>query len=78
MITIPSAIDGQSFLLQELEQVMKPLGYVINGGWEYDHGYFDYKIDDTNGYLFLRIQSMRYRAVSMNAGRPFGSERRLC
>ncbi|MEC1627774.1 hypothetical protein P9E08_21110, partial [Bacillus mojavensis] len=27
MITIPSAIDGQPFLLQELEQVMKPLGY---------------------------------------------------
>lgn len=38
MIPIPSVIDGQSFLLQELEQVMKPLGYVINGGWEYNHG----------------------------------------
>lgn len=55
MIPIPSAIDGQFFLLQELEQVMKPLGYVVNGGWEYDHGYFDYKIDDRDGYLFLRV-----------------------
>lgn len=34
---------------------MKLFGYVINGGWEYDYGYFDYKIDDINGYLFLRI-----------------------
>lgn len=77
MITIPSAIDGQSFLLQELEQVMKPLGYVINGGWEYDHGYFDYKIDDTNGYLFLRIPvnavqgSLDERGAAVRIGTPF-------
>ncbi|MCY9376820.1 MULTISPECIES: YugN-like family protein [Bacillus] len=77
MITIPSAIDGQSFLLQELEQIMKPLGYVINGGWEYDHGFFDYKIDDTNGYLFLRIPvnavkgSLDERGAAVRIGTPF-------
>ncbi|MFP7232762.1 YugN-like family protein [Bacillus subtilis] len=77
MITIPSAIDGQSFLLQELEQVMKPLGYVINGGWEYDHGYFDYKIDDRDGYLFLRIPvnavqgSLDERGAAVRIGTPF-------
>ncbi|MEC1634717.1 YugN-like family protein [Bacillus mojavensis] len=77
MITIPSAIDGQPFLLQELEQVMKPLGYVINGGWEYDHGYFDYKIDDKDGYLFLRIPvnaiqgSLDERGAAVRIGTPF-------
>ncbi|MFH0347746.1 YugN-like family protein [Bacillus vallismortis] len=77
MITIPSAIDGQSFLLQELEQVMKPLGYGINGGWEYDHGYFDYKIDDQDGYLFLRIPvhavrgSLDQRGAAVRIGTPF-------
>lgn len=77
MIPIPSAIDGQSFLLQELEQVMKPLGYVINGGWEYDHGYFDYKIDDRDGYLFLRVPvnavqgSLDERGAAVRIGTPF-------
>ncbi|MCY8839597.1 YugN-like family protein [Bacillus atrophaeus] len=55
MITIPSAIEGESFSLHDLEQIMKPLGYVISGGWEYDHCFFDYKIDDKDGYLFLRV-----------------------
>ncbi|MDR4436470.1 YugN-like family protein [Bacillus tequilensis] len=77
MIPIPSVIDGQSFLLQELEQVMKPLGYVINGGWEYHHGYFDYKIDDRDGYLFLRIPinavqgSLDERGAAVRIGTPF-------
>ncbi|XWU18121.1 YugN-like family protein [Bacillus subtilis] len=77
MIPIPSTIDGQSFLLQELEQVMKPLGYVINGGWEYDHGYFDYKIDDRDGYLFLRVPvnavqgSLDERGAAVRIGTPF-------
>ncbi|AOS69143.1 YugN-like family protein [Bacillus subtilis] len=77
MIPIPSAIDGQFFLLQELEQVMKPLGYVVNGGWEYDHGYFDYKIDDRDGYLFLRVPvnavqgSLDERGAAVRIGTPF-------
>ncbi|AYK65037.1 YugN-like family protein [Bacillus subtilis subsp. subtilis] len=77
MIPIPSAIDGQFFLLQELEQVMKPLGYVVNGGWEYDHGYFDYKIDDRDGYLFIRVPvnavqgSLDERGAAVRIGTPF-------
>lgn len=75
--TNTSAIDGQSFLLQELEQVMKPLGYMVNGGWEYDHGYFDYKIDDRDGYLFLRVPvnavqgSLDERGAAVRIGTPF-------
>ena len=35
--------------------MLKPIGYTIGGGWEYDRGFFDYKISDQDGYLFLRI-----------------------
>ncbi|MFZ3590603.1 YugN-like family protein [Bacillus sp. DJP31] len=55
MIEVPSELEGRSFNLYKLEQTLKPLGYVIGGNWDYDHGYFDYKIDDEVGYQFLRV-----------------------
>jgi hypothetical protein len=55
MIELRSNIEGNKFSLIELEEALKPLGYTIGGGWEYDHGSFDYKIDDKDGYMFLRI-----------------------
>jgi hypothetical protein len=60
MIELSSRLEGKTFDLYELESVMKPMGYVISGNWEYDHGYFDYKIDDSDGYQFLRVP---FRAV---------------
>lgn len=30
-------------------------GYEVGGNWEYDHGYFDKKLADHPGYLFVRI-----------------------
>ncbi|OEH94037.1 YugN-like family protein [Bacillus solimangrovi] len=55
MIPIKSTIEGKSFNLFELELKLKPIGYDIGGNWDYDHGYFDYKIDDEVGYQFLRV-----------------------
>jgi hypothetical protein len=55
MIEISSGIEGQQLALSELEEKLKPLGYSIGGNWDYDHGSFDYKISDKDGYLFLRI-----------------------
>ncbi|MFE8702414.1 YugN-like family protein [Cytobacillus sp. FJAT-54145] len=55
MIEIPSKVEGKHFDLYKLEQLLKPLGYTIGGNWEYDHGSFDYKIDDEVGYQFLRV-----------------------
>ncbi|OAS87088.1 MULTISPECIES: YugN-like family protein [Metabacillus] len=55
MIEIPSKIDGQTVELYDLEQKLKPLGYSIGGNWEYDHGYFDYKIASEVGYQYLRV-----------------------
>lgn len=55
MLEIRSKLEGEKYELNELEYTLKPLGYDIGGGWEYDHGAFDYKLDDENGYMFLRI-----------------------
>ncbi|CAH0344586.1 YugN-like family protein [Bacillus sp. CECT 9360] len=60
MIEVASRLEGKTFVLYELESKMKPMGYVISGNWDYDHGYFDYKIDDDDGYQFLRVP---FRAV---------------
>jgi hypothetical protein len=55
MIEIPSKIEGKHFDLYKLEQKLKPNGYAIGANWDYDHGYFDYKINDEGGYQFLRV-----------------------
>jgi hypothetical protein len=55
MIKISSQLEGKTFGLFDLETKLKPEGYAIGGGWDYDHGSFDYKIDDSDGYQFLRV-----------------------
>ncbi|MDQ0229809.1 YugN-like family protein [Metabacillus malikii] len=55
MIELTSKLDGKVFQLTHLEEKLKPLGYDIGGNWDYDHGYFDYKIDSEVGYQYLRI-----------------------
>jgi hypothetical protein len=55
MIEIESTIEGKRYDLYKLEQTLKPLGYNIGGNWDYDHGSFDYKMDDQDGYQFLRV-----------------------
>jgi hypothetical protein len=77
MIALQSAVEGKEFKLQVLEEKLKPLGYVIGGGWDYDHGYFDYKIDEEVGYTFLRLPfkpvdgELGERGVSVSLGQPF-------
>jgi hypothetical protein len=55
MYKIPSKVEGKQYELYKLEQVLKPIGYSIGGGWDYDKGYFDFKIADNDGYQFLRL-----------------------
>lgn len=77
MIHVPSRLPGESFSLYHLEETMKPLGYVINGNWDYDHGYFDYKIDNRDGYTFLRVPftaekgQLDQPGVVVKMGHPF-------
>ncbi|OTX39073.1 hypothetical protein COI41_14465 [Bacillus toyonensis] len=55
LISIQSKLKGHTYALYKLEEVMKPLGYSIGGNWDYDKGCFDYKIDEEDGYQFLRV-----------------------
>ncbi|KMY55137.1 hypothetical protein AC623_15410 [Bacillus sp. FJAT-27231] len=55
MIELPSALEGKRFNLYDLEQKLKPIGYSIGGNWDYDHGSFDYKMNNEDGYQFLRL-----------------------
>ncbi|MBB6450164.1 hypothetical protein HNR44_002147 [Geomicrobium halophilum] len=55
MLELQSQLTGLEMSVQDLERKLEPLGYDMGGGWEYDHGYMDYKIADDNGYQFLRI-----------------------
>lgn len=60
MIEIPSQLEGKHFDLYILEQKLKPIGYCIGGNWDYDHGAFDYKMNDEGSYQFLRLP---FRAI---------------
>ncbi|WP_017756253.1 YugN-like family protein [Calidifontibacillus oryziterrae] len=77
MKPISSKIENQTYLLYDLEQKLKPLGYVIGGNWDYDHGYFDYKIADNSGYQFLRVPfkaidgQLDSNGATVSLGRPF-------
>lgn len=55
LFPIQSDLEGHTYALFKLEQVLKPLGYTIGGNWDYDKGCFDYKIDEEEGYQFLRV-----------------------
>ncbi|MFC3886736.1 YugN-like family protein [Bacillus songklensis] len=77
MIEIPSKLEGKSFKLFNLEQELKSLGYTIGGNWDYDHGSFDYKIDDEVGYQFLRLPfqasdgQLDSNGTTVKLGRPY-------
>jgi hypothetical protein len=77
MIEVPSKIEGKQFDLYKLEQKLKPIGYSIGGNWDYDHGAFDYKLDDEVGYQFLRVPftavdgQLDARNCTVEMGRPF-------
>lgn len=55
LIPIQSNLEGRTYALYKLEEIMKPLGYSIGGNWDYEEGCFDYKIDEEDGYQFLRV-----------------------
>lgn len=77
MEQIPSKLEGMQFDLYKLEQKLKPIGYSIGGNWDYDHGFFDYKINDQDGYQYLRLPftavdgQLDVRNCTVELGRPF-------
>ncbi|UOQ46071.1 YugN-like family protein [Halobacillus salinarum] len=55
MIPLSSSITGEVYAFSDIEQELHPLGFRLSDNWDYEHGYFDYKIDSQDGYHFLRI-----------------------
>lgn len=55
MRLLSSHVAGSVFPFFELEEKLKPLGFHIGGNWEYDHGYFDCKLKEGDGYLYVRL-----------------------
>jgi hypothetical protein len=78
MIEVQSTIENHQYKLIDLEKKLKPLGYDIGGNWDYDHGYFDYKMNDEEGtYLYLRVPisaiegQLDQKGVIVQLGKPF-------
>ncbi|MFD1707813.1 YugN-like family protein [Siminovitchia sediminis] len=77
MIHIDSSIEGRRFNLHKLEQLLKPKGYTIGGNWDYDRGFFDYKMANDEGYQFLRVPftavegQLDMNGAVVELGKPF-------
>ena len=77
MISIESRLTGKRFSLQELEEKLKPQGYVIGGNWDYDHGSFDYQIEEGGAYIYLRLPftavkgALDERGTEVELNQPF-------
>jgi hypothetical protein len=50
-----SVLENQTVSYAEIQQFLEGYGFVVGGGWESDHGYFDKKLKDKPGDLYLRI-----------------------
>lgn len=48
-------MENQVATFGEWEAFFENHGFAVGGGWETDHGYFDKKLKDDPGYLFLRV-----------------------
>ncbi|HEX6922387.1 MAG TPA: YugN-like family protein [Bacillales bacterium] len=77
MIQLESRMEGTEHKLIDLEDALKPLGYSVGGNWDYDHGCFDYKVNENDGYLFLRIPfeategALDYEGAEVKIGAPY-------
>jgi hypothetical protein len=77
MFELQSKVEGKQFELYKLEQKLKPIGYTIGGNWDYDHGAFDYKLNDEESYQFLRVPftavdgELDTNGCTVEIGRPY-------
>ncbi|SDM94430.1 YugN-like family protein [Fictibacillus solisalsi] len=77
MIPLESKLENEIFAFNELEDKLKELGFTIGGNWDYNHGYFDYKLDDEAGYTFVRVPFTAYekeidqQGSLVTVGEPF-------
>ncbi|MDQ0340961.1 hypothetical protein J2S00_003801 [Caldalkalibacillus uzonensis] len=72
-----SILENKAAQYEEVQEFLEQFGFVVGGGWEVDHGYFDKKLDAEPGYLYLRIPAFVERGsfgdpnAILRLGRPF-------
>ncbi|MBA4542509.1 MULTISPECIES: YugN family protein [Thermoactinomyces] len=81
MLTIDSSkIEGFQTSFGTMTDLLYPEGFVLGGGWTYEHGYFDHPLDWENeqGYrYYLRIPvyvvkgEMQEKDAIVRLGKPF-------
>lgn len=70
-------LEGKQGEYEEFSRFFEAQGFELGGGWDYDHGYFDYKLASHPGYLFIRIPAYAERGTfgdadsTIRLGRPF-------
>ncbi|UOQ85344.1 YugN family protein [Gracilibacillus salinarum] len=55
MYELDSTIKGKDYYYKQVKTILENEGYTLGGAWDYDHGFFDYKLANDGGYHFLRI-----------------------
>ncbi|MFC4411332.1 YugN family protein [Chungangia koreensis] len=55
MIELDTVLSGVRMEKSAAEDFLKPRGFTVGGGWDYDHGYYDYVFRKKPHYDVLRI-----------------------
>ncbi|WP_066192609.1 MULTISPECIES: YugN family protein [Gracilibacillus] len=60
MFPLESTVTDRTFDYQKAKGILEGQGFSLGGSWDYQHGSFDYKLANDDGYHFLRIP---FRAI---------------
>ncbi|SDC30983.1 YugN-like family protein [Melghirimyces thermohalophilus] len=80
MIPLQSSLENQEGDFIPLDRLFNEEGFVLGGGYEYDHGYYDKALDwenDREHRIYLRIPvtavegSIGTRSATLRIGQPF-------
>ncbi|SDX36860.1 YugN-like family protein [Marininema mesophilum] len=80
MIQLPSSLEDQEGTFVAIDRIMNEEGFVLGGGYEYDHACYDKVLDweETHGHqTYLRIPvvaitgSIGARKAQLQIGTPF-------
>lgn len=77
MLKFESSAEGKRLSMLKLKQALEPLGFTVGGNWDYDHGYMDLKVGDTEGNQYLRLPilavdgQLEDESCIVEIGKPF-------
>ncbi|MFC4077175.1 YugN family protein [Salinithrix halophila] len=80
MIQVSSSLENLEGSFVEIDRLMNETGFILGGGYEYDHGYYDKPLDweenkEHRAYLRVPVTavegSIGTRKATLRIGRPF-------